>query len=45
MTTFTRWHNIFARFNEVMLTPLNIHVRSEFPVMQESPRGDILLLR
>lgn len=45
MSTFTRWHNLFAKFNDVMLSPLNIHVQSKFPIMLESPRGDVLLLR
>jgi len=41
----TRWHIIFGRVLQELLTPLNIDVFLELPVMTTSPRVDVLLIR
>lgn len=45
MNEQTLWHQLFATLLERQLTPLDILVQTEFLVMIEPPRGDILLLR
>ncbi|MBF0200636.1 MAG: hypothetical protein HQK66_04865 [Desulfamplus sp.] len=41
----TRWHVILGDVWEKQLTPVNITVKTDFPIMSSSPRGDILLMR
>ena len=38
-------HQLLARLLEIVLTPMDIAVESEVPVMSEPPRADVLLLR
>ncbi len=41
----TRWHRLLGKMFEELLTPLNIEVMTEFPIMNNPPEADILLLR
>jgi len=41
----TRWHRLLGRMLEEILPPVGIEVYTEFPVMSEPPKSDILLLR
>jgi hypothetical protein len=41
----TRWHRLLGRLLEELLAPLGISVFTEFPLMSEPPKTDILLLR
>ncbi|RZN13461.1 MAG: hypothetical protein EF812_07610 [Methanosarcinales archaeon] len=41
----TRWHRLFAKLLEELLTPFGITVITEFPVMNDPPEADILILR
>lgn len=47
MTTrpLIQWHRLFAGLLEELLTPLNITVQTEVPLLSNPPLGDILLLR
>lgn len=45
MSEKTLWHQLFAKLLELLLTPLDVIVQTEFPVLIEPPRGDVLLLR
>lgn len=47
MTTrpLTQWHRLFAGLLEELLTPVNITVQTEVPLLSSPPLGDILLLR
>ncbi len=45
MNEKTLWHQLFAKLLELLLTPVGIVVQTEFPVLIEPPRGDVLLLR
>jgi len=44
-TPKTRWHELVAKMLEELLTPVGIEVYTEFPVMADPPKADILLLR
>ena len=44
-TSKTRWHRLLGKLFEELLTPVGIKVYTEFPVMTDSPKADILLLR
>lgn len=39
------WHELFASLLRQQLTPLQITVQTEFLVLTERPRGDVLLMR
>ncbi|CAN2039224.1 conserved hypothetical protein [Candidatus Magnetomoraceae bacterium gMMP-15] len=41
----TRWHRLLGMLLEELLTPVDIQVFTEFPVMNNPPEADILLLR
>ena len=41
----TRWHRLLGKMLEELLTPVNITVMTEFPIMNDPPEADILLLR
>lgn len=41
----TRWHRILGRLFKLSLTSLNVAVSSDFPLLSDPPRGDVLLLR
>jgi hypothetical protein len=41
----TRWHRLLGKLLEELLAPLGISVFTEFPLMREPPKTDILLLR
>jgi hypothetical protein len=40
-----QWHRFLAKMFEELLTPLDVTVISDFPVMTNPPEGDILLIR
>jgi len=44
-SNLTRWHIILGDMLEKLLSPVNITVETDFPVMSKPPRGDILLIR
>ncbi len=44
-TQKTRWHRLLGKFLEELLVPVGIAVYTEFPVMNNPPEVDILLLR
>jgi len=44
-TSKTRWHRLLCKMFEELLTPVGIEVYTEFPVMTDPPKADILLLR
>ncbi|MCL4867933.1 MAG: hypothetical protein KJ063_03105 [Anaerolineae bacterium] len=41
----TFWHRLLALLLTYILTPINIHVQTDVPVMGDPPEVDILLLR
>ncbi|MBF0226135.1 MAG: hypothetical protein HQK76_11830 [Desulfobacterales bacterium] len=41
----TQWHRIFGAMLESLLVPVGIQVFTDFPVMSEPPKADILILR
>ncbi len=41
----TRWHHLLAKMLEELLTPVDITVIQDFPIMSSSPEADILLIR
>ena len=41
----TRWHRLLAKMLEVLLTPVDITVTPDFPIMSNPPEADILLIR
>ena len=41
----TRWHHLLGKMFEELLTPVGIEVYTDFPVMADRPKADILLLR
>ncbi|QTA90974.1 hypothetical protein [Desulfonema magnum] len=41
----TRWHCLLGKLLEELLVPVGISVYTEFSVMSEPPKTDILLLR
>ena len=41
----TRWHLILGAMLEELLTPVGIEIYTDFPVMADRPKADILLLR
>ncbi|MEZ4710828.1 MAG: hypothetical protein R3A44_26760 [Caldilineaceae bacterium] len=43
--TRTPWHRLLARVLELTLTPVGVSVETEFPIMAEPPKVDIVLLR
>jgi len=43
--TIIRWHRLLARMFEELLTPFDITVLSDFPIMSNPPEADILLIR
>ena len=47
MTTrpFVQWHRLFAGLLEELLTPVNITVQTEIPLLSNPPVADIVLLR
>ncbi len=44
-TPKTRWHRLLGKLLEELLAPVGIGVHTEFPVMADPPKADILLLR
>jgi hypothetical protein len=38
-------HKVLGKMLQALLTPLGVKVLTEFPVMAEAPKGDILILR
>ena len=43
--TNTQWHKLFTDTLEMTLTPVDIQVYGEIPVMNNPPKADVLLLR
>jgi hypothetical protein len=41
----TQWHRLLGKLLEELLTPVGIHVFTDFPVMSNPPEADILLLK
>ena len=41
----TRWHRLLGKLLEEWLTPVDIAVQTEVPLLSEPPQADILLLR
>ena len=41
----TQWHIIFGSLWEKLLTPVNLSVTTDFAIMSNPPKGDILLVR
>jgi len=44
-TPKTLWHHLLGKMMQELLTPVGIEVYTDFPVMADRPRADILLLR
>ncbi len=44
-TSITLWHRLLATLLSNLLTPVNITVQTDVPLMTEPPEADILLLR
>ncbi len=40
----TRWHRLLGKLLEELLTPVGVSVYTDFPIMSEPPKTDILLL-
>ncbi|MCL4870943.1 MAG: hypothetical protein KJ063_18445 [Anaerolineae bacterium] len=41
----TPWHRFLAALLTTLLTPVNITVQTDMPIMSDSPKADIVLLR
>ena len=44
-TSKTRWHQLLGKLLEELLVPVGVKVQTDFSVMSEPPKTDILLLR
>jgi hypothetical protein len=44
-TRYNLWHKLLGKIFEELLTPVNITVKTGFPVMAGSPEADVLLIR
>ena len=44
-TPKTRWHQLLGKLLEELLVPVGVKVQTDFSVMSEPPKTDILLLR
>ncbi len=41
----TRWHRLLGKLLEEALNPVGVMVYTDFPIMSEPPKSDVLLLR